>query len=259
MRRAGLVRLLAATSIAPALSVRTQPVRAAVEPIQLVCVPTEDMTDLYYAVKTGMMARSGLDVTLVFASSGAAATAADVAGTYQIAKTSLLALFSAHLQDIPLIVIAPHILNEAENPQSLLQVAPDSPFKTGSDQNGKTIGVPSLGDFNTVATRAWVDKTGGDWRSLKFVEIPNSALEAAIAAHRIDAAILQTPQLDISLQTGTTKTLAYANAAISPRFILGAYVARRDWTVSDAAGLQRHHRAHVPGARDPRAGIPVRR
>ncbi len=230
MNRRDMVRIAALSSIAVLAETRPQSVRAATEPIQLVCVPTEDMTDLYYAVKTGMFARNGLDVSLAPTSSGAAAVAAVVSGTYQIAKTSLLAFFSAHVQGIPLVAIAPQILNELQNPRALLQVAPDSPYRTGADLNGKTVGVPSLGDVSTLAIRAWVDKTGGDWRSLKFVEIPNSALEAAIAQHRIDAAILQTPQLDVSLEAGTTKTLAYANAAIAPKFILGGYVALADWT-----------------------------
>jgi NitT/TauT family transport system substrate-binding protein len=225
LNRGDMIRIAAAAPFALA---------AAPEPIQLVCVQTEDMTDLYYAVKTGMFARSGLDVTLIPASSGAAATAAVVSGTYQIAKTSFLPFFSAHIQGIPLVAIAPQILNEQQNPRALLQVAPDSPYKTGADLNGKTVGVPSLGDVSTLAIRAWVDKTGGDWRSLKYVEFPNSALEAAIVAHRVDAAILQTPQLDISLEAGSTKTLAYANAAIAPRFILGGYVAIADWAAHHA-------------------------
>jgi NitT/TauT family transport system substrate-binding protein len=202
---------------------------AALQALQVAGVPSEDMTDCYYAVKTGMFARNGLDVTLEASSSGAAATAAVVSGTYPIGKSSLLALMNAHLQGIPLVAVAPAILNEPQNPRSLLQIAPDSPYKTGADLNGKTIGVPALGDATTVAIRAWVAETGGDWHSLKFVEFPNAALEAAIVGHRVDAAILQTPQLDISLEAGTTKTLSYANEAIAPRFILAGYVALADW------------------------------
>jgi len=234
MNRREMVRMAALSSIAVLAEARLKTVRAAQEAIQLVGVPSEDMTNLYYAVKTGMFARNGLDVSLVPTSSGAAATAAVVSGTYQIAKTSLLAFFSAHVQGIPLVAIAPQILNELQNPRALLQVAPDSPYRTGADLNGKTVGVPGLGDVSTLAIRAWVDKTGGDWRSLKFVEIPNAALEAAIVQHRIDAAILQTPQLDVSLEAKTTKTLAYANAAIAPKFILGGYIALADWTTRHA-------------------------
>jgi NitT/TauT family transport system substrate-binding protein len=224
--------LLRTAALAPlALLGATRSARAALEPLQIAGVPSEDMTDCYYAVKTGMFAHNGLDVSLVATSSGAAATAAVVSGTYPIGKSSLLALMNAHLKGIPLVAVAPAILNEPQNPRSLLQIAPDSPYKTGADLNGKTIGVPALGDATTVAIRAWVDKTGGDWHSLKFVEFPNAALEAAIVAHRVDAAILQTPQLDISLEAGTTKTLSYANEAIAPRFILAGYVALADWTL----------------------------
>jgi NitT/TauT family transport system substrate-binding protein len=162
--------LLRTAALAPlALLGGTRPVRAALDPLQIAGVPSEDMTDCYYAVKTGMFARNGLDVTLEATSSGAAATAAVVSGTYPIGKSSLLALMSAHLQGIPLVAVAPAILNEPQNPRSLLQIAPDSPYKTGADLNGKTIGVPALGDATSVAIRAWVDKTGGDWHSLKFV------------------------------------------------------------------------------------------
>ena len=227
MNRRTLVRLASLAALAP-IAGRPCAARAA-DAIGLVCVETEDMTDLYYAVKTGMFARAGLDITLAPASSGAAATAATVSGTYQIGKTSMLPFLSAHIRGIPLVAIAPQILNEQTNPRALLQIASDSTIKSGADLNGKTVGVPSLGDVSTLSIRAWVDKTGGDWHSLKFVEIPNSALEAAIVGHRIEAAILQTPQLDVSLEAGTTKTLAYSNAAIAPKFILGAYVALRDW------------------------------
>jgi NitT/TauT family transport system substrate-binding protein len=234
MKRNDLLRIIGGTPVALTASSATA-ARGASEAIAVVGVPSEDMTDIYYAIKTQMFARKGLDVSLVAASSGGAATAAVVSGTYQLGKSSLLALFNAHLAGIPLVAIAGDILNEPKNPRSLLQIAPDSPYKTGADLNGKTIGVPALGDATTLAIRAWVDKTGGDWHSLKFVEIPNSAMEAAIVTHRVDAAILQTPQLDISLEKGTTKTLSYANEAIAPTFILAGYVALADWVKSHTA------------------------
>jgi NitT/TauT family transport system substrate-binding protein len=237
MKRHDLLRL-AGYAPAALTVLDAAPVRAASETITVVGVPSEDMTDIYYAVKTNMFSRKGLDVKLVDATSGGAATAAVVSGTYQLGKSSLLALFNAHLAGIPMVAIAGDILNEPKNPRSLLQIAPDSPYKTGADLNGKTIGVPALGDATTLAIRAWVDKTGGDWHSLKFVEIPNSAMEAAIVTHRVDAAILQTPQLDISIAKGTTKTLSYANEAIAPTFILAGYVALADWVKANTAAAR---------------------
>ena len=95
--------------------------------------------------------------------------------------------------------------------------------------------------FNELATRAWVDKR---WR-LAFAEvrqIPNSVLEAALQQHRVDAGILQPPQLDASLAAGTTKTLGDALTAISPSFLSGVYIARREWVAQHAEALRRFNR-----------------
>jgi len=200
---------------------------------------SEDATNVYYAIKLGLFQRAGLDVELVGTNSGAAATAALVSGTYEFAKTGMLAILTAHLREIPIVVVAPSLLFTSRNAWARLQIAPDSPLRTGLDLNAKTLGVPSLNDLPSLAIKAWVDKNGGDWRSLKFVEIPNSALEPAIVQHRIDAALIQEPQLDVSLAARSTKTLGDALGAIAPTFLTGAYIAREDWARQHTDVLRR--------------------
>jgi NitT/TauT family transport system substrate-binding protein len=232
-------------ALAGALGVFALPitVRAqAVEKITVAGPPTEDATNLYYAVRNGIPQRLGIDVEMIATSSGTAATTAVIAGTYDVARTSLNATMAAYLRGIQIVAVAPDNVYSSRTPFSLLQIAVDSPYKTASDLNGKTIGTPALNDFNMLSTQCWVDKHGGDWRSLKFVEIPNSALEAAIQSHRIDAAILQTAQLFASLAAGTTKTLGDALTAIAPTFLAGVYVARRDWANAHAEALRRLNR-----------------
>ena len=247
MRRCEAVSLFSVASLAALARPGTAAAQGPLEKIRVAGPPTEDMTNLYYAIKTGMFQRAGLDVSMVPTGSGAAATAAVIVGTYELAKTSLLAVFAAHLREIPIAIVAPEIVHTPRNrvAEAELQIATDANYKTGADLNGKTIGVPALGDVNTLATRAWVDKNGGDWRSLKFVEIPNSALEAAIVQHRIDAAMLQSPQLDFSLAAGTTKTLGDGYGAVAPSFMSGAYVARTDWASQHADSLRRFTRVYV--------------
>ena len=219
--------------------------QAAPETLRLAGPPTEDAVNASYAEKSGMFARADLDVEMIATASGTAATTAVIAGTYELARTSMMAVFTAHLRNIPIVVVAPHNLYSTQNPFSLLQIAADSPYKTGADLSGKTIGSPALNDLNVLATRAWVDKNGGDWRSLKFVEIPNAALEASIVAHRIDAAILQLTQLDDSLAAGTTKTLGNPLAAIAPVFLAGVNVARGEWATPHAESLRKLNRVLI--------------
>ena len=247
MRRRAAIATLA---VAPLGVLGRTAVRAqgALERIQVVATPAEDLTNLYYAIKTGTFRRAGLDVSLLPTRNGAAATTAVITGTYDVGRSSVLALFAAHLRGIPVTIVAPSIVNSVRNPNGELQIAVDAPYKTGADFNGRTMAVPALGDINSVATKAWVDKTGGDWRSLKFVEIPLVAIEAAIVDHRVAGAILGSPHLDASLAAGTTKTLAYAYGAIAPLFMGAAYVARSDWAAQHADALRRFVRILAEGA-----------
>jgi len=236
MRRTEAISTIAAGSSA-ALA---RPARAQqLEVVRIVGPISEAQTHIYYAIKTGMFARAGLDVSLVRVTSGAVATEAVITGAYEIGITNVLAVFSGHLRGIPIAIVAPGIVNTARNPNAQLQVAADAPYKTGADLNGKIAASPGLGDINSLATRAWVDKNGGDSHTLKFVEIPNVALEAALAQHRIDAAVLQSPVLEASIASGATKTIGYAYGAIAPLFMGGAYVGRRDWADQHAATMRR--------------------
>jgi NitT/TauT family transport system substrate-binding protein len=247
MHRREAVSALVLASLT-ALVPRPARAQATREKIQVALVPAESQTNLFYAIKTGLFDRAGLDVTLIPMTSGATATTAVVTGAAQVASTSMLPLFAAHLRNIPVVMVAPSVIMTVQNPFGQLQIAVDAPYKTGTDLNGKIVGSPSLGDLNTLATKAWVDKNGGDWRSLKFVEIPNVAMESAIAGHRVAAGIMLSPQLDASLAAGTTKTLAYAYGAVSSAFMGTAYLSRRDWATQHADALRRFVRILAEGA-----------
>jgi NitT/TauT family transport system substrate-binding protein len=242
MHRRQAISGLALTAVAALGAPRRALAQSAPQKVGLVGPETEDLTSLYYAIKNGLFLREGVDLTLTGASSGTAATAAVIAGTYEMAKASLLAMFSAHLRGLPISIIAPELVYTPANSYALLQVAIDSPLRTGADLNGKTVGVPALNDLNCLATRAWVDKNGGDWRSLKFVEVPNSVIEAALQTHRIDAGMMQSPQLDASLSAKTTRTLGDGYGAIAPTFYVGGFIARTDWAASNMDVVRKFNR-----------------
>jgi NitT/TauT family transport system substrate-binding protein len=231
----------------PAMAVLSSPARAQDDSqvIRVGAPATEDSTNMYYAVKANLFKPAGLDVQLLHTTSGSAAVAAVVSGAYEIAASGLLSILNAHLRGIPLVVVAPENMYESRDALSLLQIPIDSNAKSGADLNGKTIGVPALNDVNSVSVRAWVDKNGGDSRSLQFVEIPNSALVPALQQHRIDAALIQQPSLSISLAQKTTKTIGDALGAISPRFLVAVYVARPDWASQHQSALSRFNRVYV--------------
>jgi NitT/TauT family transport system substrate-binding protein len=237
-RRAVLAAVAASALVRPARA-RAQ----AVEKIRIAAVPTEDLTSLWYGIRNGNFQRAGIEVEVVSTSSGAAATTAMLAGTYDLAKPSLMAVFSAYLRNVPIVVVAPGFVHTPAHPNSLLQVAADAPLRTAADLNGKTMGTPALNDVASCAIRSWMDKNGGDWRSLKAVEVPNAALEEALVRRRIDIASMTSPALDLSLAAGTTRTIGDGYGSIAQIMMLAAYVGRPDWVAQHGDALRRFNRA----------------
>jgi NitT/TauT family transport system substrate-binding protein len=248
MRRIAVLRLAGASLAGAPLKAVAQTAPSALETLRIAGPPTEDLVAVLYGIKTGIFRRAGLEIQMVATQNGSAATEAALSGTYEMAKTAVTSVISARLHDVPLVIVGPQAVYSSKNPFSLLEVAADSRIKTAADLNGKTLGVPSLNSISQLAVRAWMDKNGGDWRSPKFIEIPNSAQPAALSDHRIDAAMLQSPQLDEMLEAGTCRTLGDAYGAIAPVFMIAAFVARNDWATAHADTLRRFNAANAQAA-----------
>ena len=190
---------------------------------------SDDMTPVFYAQKAGFFRREGLDVEPVASNSGTAMASAVLSGTYELGKSSLLAAVNAHLRGLPLEVIAAGGSYDTRAPFAALCVANDSSMSTGKDFDGKTIGTPALNDLNQLVVSAWVDRHGGDYKTLKFVELPQSTTGPAIAAHRVDASVMLQPRLAESVTTKEVKSLANVYDAIAPRFVFAAYFTSSDY------------------------------
>jgi ABC-type nitrate/sulfonate/bicarbonate transport system substrate-binding protein len=98
-------------------------------------------------------------------------------------------------------------------------VLKDSPFRTGLDLDGKTIGSVSLGDTMAASIQAWVDQNGGHSKTVKIIEVPASAAVEMLQSGRVSAAAMNEPAVSQALAGGETRALANPNAAISKRFM----------------------------------------
>lgn len=217
-----LARALALIAAVLLLASGTQ-AQPALTTVRVGLVPTDDITPLVYAIRSGMFRKEGLDVQLVPGSSGAAMAAAVVSGSYEFGKSSMLAIINAYLRKLPLVMVGSEGFYDGKQPFAQLIIAADSDYKTGQDLNGKIIGTPSLNDLDELSTKAWVDQTGGDISSLKVVELPQSATIGAVAEHRVDATVMHYPVLAEALAGGKERALYPVYSAISPHFVFAAY------------------------------------
>jgi NitT/TauT family transport system substrate-binding protein len=223
--RAGfLIGAAAALTLAPRFG-RAQ----TLEKIKFCGVPTDDLSPVYWAIENELYKKAGLDVEFIPTGSGTAATQAVVSGTYELGKGSPISAFAGYMRGLPVALIANGVLWETNNPWSLGLVAADSTIKTGADLNGKTLCAAAINDLSVVAMKAWTDKNGGDSKTLKFVEIPNSAAGEAVAEHRVAACQLNEPQLHAAIDSGKLKVLAPFLGAVASSYVLTAYFTRPDW------------------------------
>ena len=226
------MRRFALIASAIALCLSTLPAAAQTPPLTVIHVGgvlSDDLTPVFYAEKAGLFKREGLDVQIVGSNSGAAMASAVMSGSYEFGKSSLLAAVNAHLKGLPLEVIAAGGVYDSRAPFAALCVANDSTITTGKDFENKVVGVPALQDLNQLVISAWVDAHGGDPKTLKFVELPNSTAAPAIAQHRVEGAVMLQPALAEAVATKEVKNLANAYDAIAPSFAFAAYFTSSDY------------------------------
>jgi NitT/TauT family transport system substrate-binding protein len=226
--------MLAGTAAALALAPR--PLRAqALTKVRLAGVFTDDLTPVFWALRTGMYQKAGIDLEMVAANSGTAATTAVVSGTYELGKGSNIAALAAHLRGLPITIVANGVMWDAASPVSVQVVATDSPYQAPKDLNGKIGAATGLNDIVVLVICQWIDRNGGDSKSMKWVEIPQSALAAALEAHRIDICMLNEPYYTAAAMTGKVRRLnpGYTLSVIADHYPVAIYFSHRDFAAKN--------------------------
>lgn len=208
-------------------------IRAAITPVYYDAVP------ILYAQRTGMFAKAGIDLQLGRLPTGAAITAAVVGGSLDVGKSTFPSVVAARARGIPIAVIAPGAIYDSRFPNEGLVVAKDSPIHGAADLVGKVVSVNNLDAPDRPAIERWLEQNGVDRTAIKLVEIPMSAMPAALDAHRIDGIILTSPILDETLATGKYRSLAPVYSAIAPRWLFSSYSAMSDWANKNPETVKR--------------------
>jgi NitT/TauT family transport system substrate-binding protein len=245
-RYQGSVNLTRRSALALAAAALAGPTLAdaqALTPMLIAGVPEDSITPAVWAVQNQIFRRHGLDVQLEPQRSGSAVAAGVAGGTYQVGKSSMISLLVAHAHNLPVVVVAPGGLFEASTANEAIIVKVDSPIRSGADLNGKIVAVSAINDLYTIGTRCWVDAHGGDSSTVKFVELPISAVPAALDAGRIDAGGTIDPDLQQAISTGKVRILCDPNAAISPRFMYTGWMSTIDYARANRATLDKFRAA----------------
>lgn len=204
--------------------------------------PSDLSSPGFYARDLGYLSDAGIELQIAPNTSGAAVAAAVASGSVEIGFSNLLALVVAYEKGIPFTMIASGNLAIAgPHPAiGLLSVKSNSPLRSAKDFEGKTVAVDSLGSFSVPGVRNWMDKNGADSRTVRFIELPYSAMTAAIVADRVDAGCLTYPADPTLGQPGAAlRLVAGVYNVIARRFLFTAWFSTKSWVAAHPAVARR--------------------
>jgi len=191
--------------------------------------PDDPSTPLIYAAQAGLYQRAGLNVQLVKLAGAAVVAAALAGGSLEIGKSNTMSVVTAIGKGLPFTIIGSIANYSSDSPDQGLLVSTSAQIKTASDLAGKTLAAISLQDIGSVATFAWLDRNGVDWKSLKYLEMPGSATLAAIEENRIVATNINEPYFSSMLASGKVRVLGYPFDVIGKHFPEAVMFANTGW------------------------------
>ena len=197
--------------------------------IRVATIPIDAGSEVYYAQAMHFFQRAGITVEISGLNSGGAVTTAVVAGAADIGQSNAVSIAQAHEHGVPVVFIAPANRYSLQASQAGLLVTNDSPIHNARDFAGKTVGISGVRGITEAGTLNWIDKNGGDSKTVHFLDIPFPEMAAAVAAHRIDAALVTEPVLSAALNTKQFRVVADPYSAIAPDFLMGGWFTTPAW------------------------------
>jgi NitT/TauT family transport system substrate-binding protein len=207
--------------------------------VKVGALPTDGCSVIFDAKELGFFQKNGLDVDVQTMPSGPALAAAVAGGALDIGVANVATLAQARLHGLPLRFIAPSSMAEPSTMTDIVLVAADSTIRTGADLNNKTIAINGLKDLQQITAMAWVDKHGGDSKTLHFIELPIPQMAAAVEGHRADAALDVEPFVSAARAQGQGKVIGDVLDGVAPRFMVAGWFALDPWITAHADTVAR--------------------
>jgi NitT/TauT family transport system substrate-binding protein len=197
--------------------------------VRVGALPTDGTSVVFDAKEMGFFERAGLDVEITTMSSGPTIAAAVAGGALDIGVANVATVAQARARGLPMRFIAPSSVADPSTMTDIVMVAKDSPIRSGADLNGKIIAINGLKDLQQISASAWVDKHGGDSKTLKFIELPIPQMAAALEAHRVDAALVVEPFVTVAKGLGQGKVIGDVLDGVGSRYMITGWFALDPW------------------------------
>jgi NitT/TauT family transport system substrate-binding protein len=226
MRRISALATIAsgiALAAAPASAQTTLPV------VRIGASPIDSTSEAPYGAEQGIFADNGITPKITMISGGSTIMAAMLAGDLDVGLANPLSIASAVAHSVPVQMIAPGALYSKKDAVPNLIVSKASGISSPKDLTGGTIAVITLGDFTQMSLFVWLESNGVARNSVRYLEIPNSEMGAALERGTVQAAIITEPARDKAMRSANLREFGDTYIAIAPEFATVVWFASKDW------------------------------
>jgi NitT/TauT family transport system substrate-binding protein len=210
-------------------------------------IPADIGAAAVFARERGYFHDAGIEVEIEVMQSGPAIAPAVLGGTLSVGAMNSGSLAAARERGLPVLYFAPAAMTPPASLSNAILVRSDSAIHSGADMNGKTVGIVGVKTLEHACMLLWVDKHGGDSKTLKFTELPYGEMGAALQANRIDVCLASEPFATIN--HGPTRIVAGVFSAMPAPFISYGYFATEAWLTANTAVALKYaaaiHRASI--------------
>jgi NitT/TauT family transport system substrate-binding protein len=197
-------------------------------PLRLGVMTGESFAEGFYAQDGGFFKRAGLDIEFTTFRAGGAVTAAIAGGALDIGVTNAGSMSAAYEHGLPIYLLAPCALSTAGRSAGTVLVVPKtSAIRTAKDLTGKTVAVSTIRDLQQAAVMTWIDAGGGSSKAVTFVEVPLTDQAGALAAGRIDAAMMIEPW--VSHVKNDVRVIAKPYDSLGKQIMISGWITTTSW------------------------------
>lgn len=210
-------------------------------------VSSDDGYEAWFALETGLFTRAGLDVQTQFFPNGAAAAAALVGHSLDLACGNVVTVAQARDHGVPVQLVAPSILYQSSSANNGMAVLSDSTIRSAKDLEGKTVAVLSLQGILALSVKVWLDRSGADSKRVQLIEVTPPEMLAALQRGTVASALMVDPFLTAA--GSQVRLLASPEDAMGPRLISTGWFATTDWVGQNQAAVKAYAGAMAGAAR----------
>jgi NitT/TauT family transport system substrate-binding protein len=191
---------------------------AAKETIRMAYVLEPSSQASVYAIDNGKVTSDLVDIKIDYLSINAIDAVA-ATRQYDVVQTAALQIPRGVAQGIPIKAISLTLRYARQSDIISIWVPRDAPYKTMQDLKGKTIGAfglnsSSLNNIRLAIAKKYGMNVGYDSGDFKWVEVPGTAMVAALQSQRIDAGTFLLSQAYQYGRTGEYRQIMNGNQAL---------------------------------------------